>query len=112
MGRVGARSAACVDTEFPLLLLADTTTETAQICAMSARMLIFFACSAISGFGGYLGSVLLYTAGFECLNSVTLGDPNCAAGLFLVAVGVAVFFAKPVTVETITNIRRRMGRAE
>jgi hypothetical protein len=43
---------------------------------------------------------------------VTLGDPNCAAGLFLVAVGVAVFFAKPVTVETITNIRRRMGRAE
>lgn len=34
------------------------------------------------------------------------------AGLFLFAVGVAGFFAKPVTVETITNIRRRMGRAE
>jgi uncharacterized membrane protein HdeD (DUF308 family) len=34
------------------------------------------------------------------------------AGIFLIAVGVAVFIGKPVTVETITNIRRRMGRAE
>jgi hypothetical protein len=37
---------------------------------------------------------------------------HVVVGLFLVAVGVAVFLAKPVTVETITDIRRRMGRAE
>lgn len=34
------------------------------------------------------------------------------AGIFLIAVGFAVFIAKPVTVETITYIRRRMGRLE
>jgi amino acid permease len=33
-------------------------------------------------------------------------------GLLLIAIGVAVFVAKPVTVETIANIRRRMGRPD
>jgi uncharacterized membrane protein HdeD (DUF308 family) len=37
---------------------------------------------------------------------------HVVAGLFLIAVGVAVFIAKPVTVETIANIRHRMGRPE
>jgi hypothetical protein len=32
------------------------------------------------------------------------------AGVFLIPVGVAVFMAKPKTVETITSIRRRIGR--
>jgi hypothetical protein len=31
-------------------------------------------------------------------------------GLLLIATGVAIFVAKPITVETIANIRRRMGR--
>ncbi len=34
------------------------------------------------------------------------------AGVFLIAVGVAVFMAKPITVETITSIRRRIGRLD
>jgi uncharacterized membrane protein HdeD (DUF308 family) len=34
------------------------------------------------------------------------------AGIFLVAVGVAVFLAKPITVEHITRMRQRMGRTE
>ena len=37
---------------------------------------------------------------------------DVAVGLFLIAIGVAVFVAKPVTVETIANIRRRMGRPD
>jgi uncharacterized membrane protein HdeD (DUF308 family) len=37
---------------------------------------------------------------------------DVAVGLLLIAIGVAVFVAKPVTVETIANIRRRMGRAD
>jgi hypothetical protein len=37
---------------------------------------------------------------------------DAAVGLLLIAIGVAVFVAKPVTVETIANIRRRMGRAD
>ena len=32
-------------------------------------------------------------------------------GFLLVAIGVAVFMAKPVTVETIASMRRRMGRS-
>jgi hypothetical protein len=34
------------------------------------------------------------------------------AGIFLVAMGVAVFLAKPITVEQITRMRQRMGRTE
>jgi uncharacterized membrane protein HdeD (DUF308 family) len=34
------------------------------------------------------------------------------AGIFAIAVGVAVFMAKPISVEHITRIRRRMGRSE
>ncbi|HSZ09995.1 MAG TPA: hypothetical protein VK794_15745 [Steroidobacteraceae bacterium] len=34
------------------------------------------------------------------------------AGLFLILIGVAVFIAKPVTIETIVNIGRRMSRSE
>ncbi len=33
-------------------------------------------------------------------------------GLLLIAIGIAVFMAKPVTVETIARIRRRMGRPD
>jgi hypothetical protein len=33
-------------------------------------------------------------------------------GLLLMAMGIAVFLAKPVTVETIASIRRRMGRPD
>jgi uncharacterized membrane protein HdeD (DUF308 family) len=33
-------------------------------------------------------------------------------GLLLIAIGVAVFIAKPVTVETIASMRRRMGRSD
>jgi uncharacterized membrane protein HdeD (DUF308 family) len=33
-------------------------------------------------------------------------------GLLLIAMGVAVFMAKPVTVETIASMRRRMGRPD
>jgi exosortase/archaeosortase len=33
-------------------------------------------------------------------------------GILAIAVGVAVFLAKPITAETITTIRRRMGRPE
>jgi cytochrome c biogenesis factor len=34
------------------------------------------------------------------------------AGIFLVAVGAAVFLAKPITVEHITRMRQRMGRSD
>jgi hypothetical protein len=37
---------------------------------------------------------------------------DVVVGLLLIAIGVAVFVAKPVTVETIANIRRRMGRPD
>jgi uncharacterized membrane protein HdeD (DUF308 family) len=33
-------------------------------------------------------------------------------GLLLIAIGVAVVVARPVTVETIADIRRRMGRSD
>jgi drug/metabolite transporter (DMT)-like permease len=32
------------------------------------------------------------------------------AGIFLVAMGVAVFLARPITIEHITRMRQRMGR--
>ena len=34
------------------------------------------------------------------------------AGIFAIAVGVAIFMAKPITAEHISSIRRRMGRLE
>ena len=34
------------------------------------------------------------------------------AGIFLIAVGVAVFLAKPITVEHIIRMRQRMARTE
>ena len=34
------------------------------------------------------------------------------AGIFLVAMGVAVFLAKPITVENITRVGQRTGRTE
>jgi uncharacterized membrane protein HdeD (DUF308 family) len=34
------------------------------------------------------------------------------AGIFLVAMGVAVFLAKPITAEHITRIRQRMGSTQ
>jgi hypothetical protein len=58
------------------------------------RMLIFFVCSATSSFGGYMGGVLLYTGGFECLNAVSPHDPNCAFhGVMYFAILFASFFA-------------------
>ena len=37
---------------------------------------------------------------------------DVVAGIFAIAVGVAVFMAKPITIEHITRIRRRMGGPE
>jgi uncharacterized membrane protein HdeD (DUF308 family) len=37
---------------------------------------------------------------------------DVVVGLLLIAIGVAVFVAKPVTVASIVNIRRRMGRPD
>jgi hypothetical protein len=37
---------------------------------------------------------------------------DVVVGLLLIAIGIAVFVAKPVTVETIASIRRRMGRPD
>lgn len=34
------------------------------------------------------------------------------AGIFAIAVGVAVFMAKPITIEHVSRIRRRMGRPD
>jgi uncharacterized membrane protein len=37
---------------------------------------------------------------------------DVVAGIFAIAVGVAVFMAKPITIEHITRIRQRMGGPE
>ena len=62
-------------------------------------------------FGGLAlvaGSFFLVSAYAIAADSWT----DVLVGLLLIAIGVAVFVAKPVTVETIANIRRRMGRPD
>lgn len=36
----------------------------------------------------------------------------CVTGVFAIAVGVGVFLAKPITIDHLSRIRRRMGRPE
>jgi hypothetical protein len=69
----------------------------------------------INLFARVFGAIAFVAGGFSLVGAyVPEADrwTHAVAGLFLVAVGVAAFIAKPITVETIINIRRRMGRAE
>jgi hypothetical protein len=61
------------------------------------------------------GAIAFVAGGFGLVSAYAFETDrwtHVVAGLFLIAVGAGVFIAKPVTVETIANIRRRMGRPE
>jgi hypothetical protein len=61
------------------------------------------------------GGLALVAGSFFLVSAYAIeGDrwTDVVVGLLLVAIGVAVIVAKPVTVETIANIRRRMGRPD
>jgi hypothetical protein len=61
------------------------------------------------------GAIAFVAGSFSLVSAYALEADrltHVVAGLFLILIGVAVFIAKPVTVETIANIRRRMGRSE
>jgi hypothetical protein len=48
-----------------------------------------------------------------CAYAFTANRGTCVvAGIFLVAVGVAVFLVKPITVEHIARMRQRMARTD
>ena len=61
------------------------------------------------------GTLALF-AGIVCLGCAYAFTENrgtrVVAGMFLVTIGVAVYLAKPITVEHIIRMRQRMGPAE
>jgi len=69
----------------------------------------------INLFARLFGAIAFVVGGFSLVGAYMFEADRwtrVVGGIYLIAVGVAVFIAKAVTVETITNIRRRMGRAE
>jgi hypothetical protein len=61
------------------------------------------------------GAIAFVVGGFRLVSAYAFKADrwtHIVAGVFLIAIGVAVSMAKPITVETITSIRRRMGRLD
>jgi hypothetical protein len=57
-------------------------------------MLVFFICTATSGFGGYFGGVLLTVLGIECTNPAATHDSSCAFhGAIYFLIFIAYLFA-------------------
>jgi hypothetical protein len=67
-------------------------------------------------YGASIGRALALFVGIVSLGCAYVFTENrgtrVVAGIFLVAIGVAVFLAKPITVEHIIRMRHRMGRTE